>query len=79
MNAANFSRTSLGRALLHAACLCRHPAAARFFLTGLSRNLRQCCGTSPIGVELHEKLPVNNHGVIHQESDLNGKKTEAVE
>jgi hypothetical protein len=27
--------------MLHAACLCRHPAAARFFLTGLTRNLRQ--------------------------------------
>jgi len=42
MNAANFSRTPLGRALLHAACLCRHPAAACFFLTGFARNLRQC-------------------------------------
>ena len=41
MSAAHFSRTPLGRALLHAACLCRNPAAARFFLTGLARNLRQ--------------------------------------
>jgi hypothetical protein len=41
MNAAYFSRTPLGRALLHAACLCRQPGAARFFLTGLARNLRQ--------------------------------------
>jgi len=41
MNAANFSRTPLGRALLHVACLCRNPAAARFFLTGLTRNLRE--------------------------------------
>lgn len=41
MNAANFSRTPLGRALLHTACLCRHPAAARYFLTGLTRNLRE--------------------------------------
>ena len=41
MNTANFSRTPLGRALLHAACLCCHPAGARFFLTGLTRNLRE--------------------------------------
>ena len=41
MNAASFSRTPLGRALLHAACLCRHPACARFFFTGLRRNLRE--------------------------------------
>jgi hypothetical protein len=41
MNAANFTQTPLGRAFLHAACLFRHPAAARFFLTGLARNLRQ--------------------------------------
>lgn len=41
MSAANFSKTPLGRTMLHAACLCRHPAAARFFFTGLRRNLRQ--------------------------------------
>jgi hypothetical protein len=39
MNAANFSMSPLGRVLLHTVCLCRHPAAARFFLTGLTRNL----------------------------------------
>jgi hypothetical protein len=42
MSAVNFSRTPFGRAMLHAVCLCRNPAAARFFLTtGLTRNLRQ--------------------------------------
>lgn len=40
MNATNFSRTPLGRALLHATCLCRNPSGALFFLTGLTRNLR---------------------------------------
>ena len=29
--------------MLHAACLCRHPAAARFFFNGLARNLREWC------------------------------------
>jgi hypothetical protein len=41
MNAANLSRTPLGRALLHVACIWRHPAAVRFFLSGLKRNLRE--------------------------------------
>lgn len=41
MNAADFSRTSLGRAVLPAVCLCRHPVAARFFFKGLTRNLRE--------------------------------------
>jgi hypothetical protein len=41
MNAANLSRTPLGRAMLHVVCLCRNPAAARFFVAGLSRNLRE--------------------------------------
>jgi hypothetical protein len=41
MNATTFCRTPFGRALLHAACLCRHPGAARFFLMGLTRNLRE--------------------------------------
>jgi len=39
MSAANFSRTPLGRALLHALCLCRRPTGARFFFMGLTRNL----------------------------------------
>ncbi|MCI0534383.1 MAG: hypothetical protein L0Z50_04070 [Verrucomicrobiales bacterium] len=41
MSAANFSLTPLGRAVLHAACLCRHPSAALFFFAGLMRNLRE--------------------------------------
>jgi hypothetical protein len=41
LSAANFSRTPLGRALLHLECLCHHPAAARFYLGGLMRNLRE--------------------------------------
>lgn len=41
MNAARLSRTPLGRALLHVTCIFRHPAAVRFFLSGLTRNLRE--------------------------------------
>ena len=41
VNAADLSQTPLGRALLHAACLWRHPAGARFFFKGLTRNLRE--------------------------------------
>jgi hypothetical protein len=41
MSTVNFSKTPFGRAMLHAVCLCRNPAAARFFLTGLTRKLRQ--------------------------------------
>lgn len=41
MSVADISRTPLGRAMLHVACLCFHPAAARFFFTGLTRNLRE--------------------------------------
>jgi hypothetical protein len=43
MNAVNLSKTPLGRALLHVACIWRHPTAVRFFLAGLSRNLREWC------------------------------------
>jgi hypothetical protein len=39
--AANFSRTPLGRVMLHLECLCHHPAAARFHFQGLMRNLRE--------------------------------------
>lgn len=41
MNAATFSRTALGRAMLHATCLCRQPRRARFFLSGVLRNLNE--------------------------------------
>jgi hypothetical protein len=41
MSAVNFSRTPLGRAMLHMECLCHHPAAARFHFQGLTRNLRE--------------------------------------
>lgn len=41
MNAASFTLTPLGRAVLHLECLCHHPAAARFYFTGLRRNLRE--------------------------------------
>jgi hypothetical protein len=41
MSAAIFSQSPLGRALLHATCMCRHPTAARFFILGLTRNLRE--------------------------------------
>ena len=41
LSAANFSRTPLGRAVLHLECLCHHPAAARFYFRGLTRNLRE--------------------------------------
>ena len=41
MNAVNFSMTPWGRLFLHTACLCRHPAAARFFLAGVKRNLSE--------------------------------------
>jgi hypothetical protein len=37
----NLSQTPLGRAVLHVACLWRNPGAARFFLAGLARNLRE--------------------------------------
>jgi hypothetical protein len=43
MNRDNLSQTPLGRAVLHVACLWRNPAAARFFLAGLTRNLREWC------------------------------------
>ena len=43
MRAAKLSKKPLGRALLHAACLCRRPAAALFFLKGVTRNVRQWC------------------------------------
>jgi len=43
MNAARLSRTPLGRALLHVACIWRHPSAVRFFFSGLTRNLREWC------------------------------------
>ena len=42
MSAANFSRTPLGRSVLHLECLCHHPEAARFHFMGLTRNLREC-------------------------------------
>jgi len=41
ISAANFSRTPLGRAVLHLECLFHHPAAARFYCNGLKRNLRE--------------------------------------
>ena len=41
LSAVNFSRTPLGRAVLHLECLCHHPAAARFYREGLTRNLRE--------------------------------------
>jgi hypothetical protein len=41
MRADNCSMSPLGRVLLHAICLCRKPAAACFFLTGLRRNLHE--------------------------------------
>ena len=41
MSAARFSKTPLGRVALHLECLCHHPAAARFYFTGLTRNLRE--------------------------------------
>jgi hypothetical protein len=44
MNAANLSRTPLGRAVLHVASLWRKPAGARFFLAGFTRNLREWLG-----------------------------------
>jgi len=56
MNTASFSRTPLDRAFLHAACLCRHPAAARFFLTGLTRNLREWQQRVPSALESMKKL-----------------------
>jgi hypothetical protein len=46
LSAANFSRTPLGRAMLHLECLCHHPAAARFHFTGLTRNLREGAGSA---------------------------------
>jgi hypothetical protein len=41
MIAAKLSSTALGRALLHAICLCRRPSAAGFYLRGLTRELRE--------------------------------------
>jgi hypothetical protein len=41
ISAVRFSRTPLGRVVLHLECLCHHPAAARFHLSGLTRNLRE--------------------------------------
>jgi hypothetical protein len=41
MSAARFSRTPLGRAVLLLECLCHHPAGARFYVQGLTRNLRE--------------------------------------
>ena len=46
LSAANFCRTSLGRVLLHMECICYHPASARFYLRGLTRNLRECAITA---------------------------------
>ena len=46
MSAAKFSRTPLGRAALHLECLCHHPAAARFYLKGLTRNLRESAASA---------------------------------
>ena len=41
MSAARLTSTRLGRVLLHAACLCRRPAAAGFFLRGVRRELHE--------------------------------------
>jgi len=41
LDVAKLSRSSLGRAALHLECLCHHPAAARFYFNGLTRNLRE--------------------------------------
>jgi len=41
LSAARFSRTPLGRVVLHLDCLCHHPAAARFYVKGLTRNLSE--------------------------------------
>jgi len=41
LSAVNFSRTPLGRAVLHLECLCHHPVGARFHLEGFTRNLRE--------------------------------------
>jgi hypothetical protein len=50
--------------------------------TSFSRGFGGTCanggGTSPIGAEDHEKLPVNNHRGIRKVI-TNGKKAEAVE
>jgi hypothetical protein len=46
IDAAKFSRTPLRRAVLHVECLCHHPAAARFYLNGLARNLRESAGSA---------------------------------
>lgn len=41
MSATKLCSTRLGRLLLHAVCLCRRPAAAGFYLKGLTRELRE--------------------------------------
>jgi hypothetical protein len=41
ISAARFSQTPLGRAALHLECLIHHPGAARFYINGLTRNLRE--------------------------------------
>ena len=60
MNAANLSRTSLGRALLSAACLCRNPIASRFYLGALMRNLRESCHHRAHRPGVHEKIRLKN-------------------
>jgi len=46
MSAARFSRTPLGRVVLHLECLCHHPAGARFHFQGLTRNLRESAASA---------------------------------
>jgi hypothetical protein len=41
ISAAKFSGTPLGRAVLHLECLIHHPGAARFYINGVKRNLRE--------------------------------------
>jgi len=41
MDASKFSRTPLGRAALHLECLIHRPGAARFYINGMRRNLRE--------------------------------------
>jgi hypothetical protein len=47
--------------MLHAACLCRHPAAAHFFFNGLTRNLREWRpSTHPFPLKSVKALPLKN-------------------
>jgi len=46
LSAAKFSRTPLGRAALHLECFCHHPTAARFYFSGLTRNLRESAASA---------------------------------